>query len=239
MLSMRPFPAAFVPVLALAAGLFAAPDLLRGQEISSPYDFIDTRHQAGVFVGYAGENRGQLDLSPGGGPLLGARYGIELSGPFALEATAFFIPTERNVYDPSTDPEEGLPPFLGTSSSLIGGLDARLRFTLTGDRTWYRLAPFVTMGGGLASDLTQRSSLEDELASDERFSLGPSFLGVLGAGTRWLPSDNLTIRFDATFHIWKAGTPRAFFEFEEQFGSVPEGEWTGVGGLTLGSSIRW
>ncbi len=229
--------AALVPVFLAGAFFWSSP--LSAQQISSPYDFIDTRHQAGVFVGYTGGNRGQLDLAPGGGPLLGGRYGIELSGPFALEATAFFIPSERNVYDPTDPQEDEVPPMIGTSSSLVAGLDGRLRFTLTGDRTWHRLAPFVLLGGGLASDLTGRSSLEDEFRDDERFSLGPSFLGVMGAGTRWLPTDRVTVRFDALLHIWKAGTPRAFFEFEEGLGSVPEQEWTGVGGLTLGTSIRF
>ncbi|TVR63323.1 MAG: hypothetical protein EA422_09610 [Gemmatimonadales bacterium] len=225
-----------VPVL-LLLGLLATP--AAGQQITSPYEFIDTRHSAGIFVGIAGENRGQLDLAPGGGVMVGARYGIELSGPFALEGTAFFLPTDRNVYDPTVDPDEQLPEFLGTSNSLVGGIDGRLRFTLTGARTWHRLAPFVLLGGGVAGDLTPRSSLEDELVSEERFTLGPTFLGVMGAGTRWLPTDNLTFRVDALLHIWKAGTPRAFFQFEEQYGSVPEQEWPGVGALVVGASFRF
>jgi len=236
----RTFGQVLLPVLALflmvgSLGVQSA----EAQQIRSPYQFIDTRHSAGIFVGIAQENRGQLDLAPGGGIMVGARYGIELSGPFALEGTAFFLPTDRNVFDPTVDPDEQLPELLGTSNSLVAGIDGRLRFTLTGARTWHGLAPFVLMGGGVAGDLTPRSSLEDELVSEERFTLGPSFLGVLGAGTRWLPTENLTFRVDALLHLWKAGTPRAFFQFEEQYGSVPEQEWPSVGALVLGGSYRF
>ncbi len=225
------------PSLILAAVLGVIP--AAGQEISSPYEFIDTRHEGGVFVGAAADSRGSLDLGPGGGLYLGARYGLELGGPFALEGTAFLIPTDRNVYDPS-NPDEGLE-LLGSTTSTVVGVDGRLRFTLTGARTWNRLAPFLVAGGGMAFDLSRDSALEEDLFGEERFSFGPSFLGVLGGGTRWLPADRLTIRADAVLHIWRLGTPDAFFQFEGEngLGSISEQEWTGVGVITLGGAFRF
>ncbi len=232
---MRRFPLAALPILAVTMGVTPA----LGQEVPSPYEFIDTRHQAGFFVGAASDNRGSLDLGPGGGVYFGGRYGLELGGPFAIEGTAFLLPTDRNVYDPS-DPDEGLQ-LLGSTTSTVAGIDGRLRFTLTGNRTWNDLAPFAVVGGGLAFDLSRDSPLEEDLFGEERFSFGPSFLGVLGLGSRWLPTDRLTVRADALLHIWRLGTPEAFFQFEGEngLGSISDQEWTGVGVVTLGGAYRF
>lgn len=235
---MRPAPLALTSSLPLALAVLLAPVGLTAQDVPSPYRFIDTRHQAGLFVGVASENRGALDLAPGGGVLVGARYGIELGGPFALEANAFVLPTDRNVYDPAVEVGQD-PIFLGNTSSVLAGLDGRVRFTLTGARTWRGLAPFLSAGGGLVTDLRRRSDLEEDLGSDEIFSFGPSFLGALGGGVRWLPTETLTIRLDAALNISKAGTPRAFLELADEDRPVPDGEWPGVGSLTLGAALRF
>lgn len=215
---------------------------LQGQAIPSPYDFVDTRHEVSLYAGPAGANRGVADLGPGGGTLLGASYGIELGGPFALEVNGFLLPTDRKVYDPS-DADEPLPVMRGTTDALLAGIEGRVRFTLTGPRTWNRLAPFLLAGGGLVGDLRQgRSRLEDEpeeLRSDETFSFGPSFMGLLGGGTRWLPADRWTVRAEASLRLWRVGTPEAFFAFEDELEGLQELEWTAAPGLVLGIGYRF
>jgi len=189
-------------------------------------------------VGSAFESRGQLDLGPGGGPLVGARYGIKLGSAFGFEATGFLISTDRRVFDPDVEAEED-PILLGTTSSTVGGVDARLRFSPTGPRTWRGLAPYAVAGGGLALDMNRSSSLEEELSAAATFSFGPSFLGTLGAGTRWLPGERLGFRVEAVLHLWKLGTPEAFRALEEQLGTIPDDEWVGVGAILVGASFRF
>lgn len=226
--------------LALLAGIVSTPTPAAAQTVPSPYDFIDTVHEVETYVGYLTENRGILDMGPGGGPLVGGRYAIKLSGAFALEGHGYLISTDRNVFDPSLDDDSNLV-LLGTSSSLVGGLEGRLRLTLTGDRTWHRLAPYLSAGGGVASDLRARSDLEEDhgLGNNERFTFGPSFLGALAGGTRWLPTDNLSFRLEGGMKLWRLGVPAAFRQLEFEDISVPEQEWVGVGTVELGLSWRF
>ncbi len=229
----------FLPALLAVLGAMVlpmSPQSAAAQTIPSPYTFVDTRHDVGIIGGVASENRGRFDLGPGGGPIVGVRYGFHLSGPFAIEGSGYFIDTDRRVRNPLG--ENGIED-RGSTRSLVGGMDGRLRFTLTGDRAWHNLAPFLQLGGGLAGDVLTRSDLEEDLPSDSRFNFGPSLVGILGAGTHWYPRDRIGVRIEVLTHIWKLGTPRNFFELQEELGSIPEQEWTGVNGIVLGGSFRF
>lgn len=230
---MRLLPA--LALLVVLAGVGTSE--LRAQTITSPYEFVDTRHEAGVFVAHVPGNRGDLRMGPGGGTLTGVRYGFEITGPFAVEMGGFLLPTDRVVRVPQEDGIEDL----GTSDALIAALDGRIRFSLPGRRTWYGLAPFLQAGGGLALDFRGGSELEREIPSSVRFSFGPSFLGVMGAGTRWLPTDNLTLRVDLSTYFWKLGTPDEFLDRgEQELGEfIPQQEWTAVPSFSLGLSYRF
>ncbi len=207
------------------------------QSIRSPYRFIEGRHEAGVFVAQVPGNRGVMELGPGDGVQFGARYGLELGGPFAVEFAGFLLPTDRHVRAPSESGES--IEALGVADALVGGLDGRLRFTLTGPRTWYRLAPFVVAGGGVVGNLSGRIEEEDDLPSEVRFDFGPSFLGILGGGTRVVLTDHLVLRVDATAHFWKLGTPQAFLNLPESAGTVVQQQWPAVGGFSAGLSWRF
>jgi hypothetical protein len=212
------------------------PDPAAGQVIPSPYSFIDSRHEAGILVGALSENRGELGLGPGGGPILGGFYGIKLGGAFGFEAHAFLLDTDRRVIDPEA--EDG-PETVGTTQSTVGVVDARIRLGPMGPRTWRDLAPYAVAGGGVALDFRRSALLEEEMSQEARFSFGPSFLGTLGAGLRWLPGDRLGFRVEGTFHLWKLGTPQPFLGLTEELGSVPDQEWTGFGTVRLGASLRF
>jgi hypothetical protein len=230
-------PGLVAALLALTAAPLVAPAAAEAQTIASPYRFIEGRHEAGVFVTQIPGNRGTMELGPGEGILMGARYGLDLGGPFALEFAGFLLPTDRNVRAPSESGETIRE--LGVADALVGGLDGRIRFTLTGPRTWYRMAPFVVAGGGIVGNLSGRIEEEAELPSEVRFDFGPSFLGVLGAGTRVFLSDQLVLRLDATAHFWKVGTPQAFLNLPESAGTVVQQQWPAVGGFSAGLSWRF
>jgi hypothetical protein len=133
-------PAVALMALPFAWGSAAA------QSITSPYQFLEGRHEVGLAIHQVPGSRGTMQLGPGGGLKIGARYGIELGGPFALEFHGFVLPTDRKVRIPTPD---GMAiEDRGSADMNVVGIDGRLRFSLTGARTWNRLAPLRDHGWG-------------------------------------------------------------------------------------------
>lgn len=220
-------PASFSPAVAL------------GQSIPSPYRFIENRHEAGFFGGYASPGTGRFGFGPSPGASLGLRYGIRLGGPFSLDAVAGYLPATRDVVDPSR--EEGSQVVEEDVDAGIATLDVRLRFSLTGDRTWNGLSPFVFMGAGGAFDVVGESEVEAELLELEadRFRFRPTFLGLLGSGVGWYPSERMMLRADVSLLIWRLNTPPGFRSPDRGLEGVAEKEWVSGPSFTLGAAFRF
>ncbi len=234
---LRPLSGA-LPLLLLALAAGAAPGTAQ-ERITSPYRFIEGRHEAGGYMAHVPGNRGAMGLGPGGGVLAGARYALDVGGgPFALEFGGFLLPTDRRIRFPAADGT--ISDELGETDALVAALETRVRFTLTGPRTWYRTAPFLSMGGGLVGSFSGRTAEERELPDNVIAGFGPSFLGTLGAGTRFFITEQLVIRFEANAYYWKMGTPEGFRVLdEEQVGPIVDQEWPSVGALSVGLSWRF
>jgi hypothetical protein len=219
-------PVGFTPAVAL------------GQSIPSPYRFVENRHEAGFFGGYASPGTGRFGFGPSPGPALGLRYGIRLGGPFFLDAVAGYLPTTRDVVDPSR--AEGSQ-VVGEVDAGIATADLRLRFSLTGDRTWNGFSPFVFMGAGGAFDVLGEGEVEAELLEleNDRFRFRSSFLGLLGSGVGWYPSDRMMLRADVSLLIWRLRTPPGFRSPERDLGTVAEKEWVSGPSFTLGAAVRF
>jgi hypothetical protein len=224
-------------VSAWPPALFSAQGAL-GQSIPSPYRFIENRHEAGPVAGFASPGTGRFGYGPAPGPSLGLRYGIRLGGPFSLDGVAGYLHTTRDVVDPSR--AEGRR-VVGEVDTGIATLDLRLRFSLTGDRTWHGLNPFVFMGAGGAFDVKGESEVEAELLEleNDRFRFRPTFSGLLGWGIAWYPSERLMLRADASLLMWRLRTPPGFRAPERNIEGVAEKEWVSGPSFTLGAAIRF
>ena len=67
------------------------------QTIPSPYRFVDTRQEVGLFAGSSSVSKGRFGFGPGGGLGAGARWGIDLSGPLGFEACLLYTsPSPRD-----------------------------------------------------------------------------------------------------------------------------------------------
>ncbi len=224
-------------IAALAAVAFGlAPTAVLGQSIPSPYEYIERSQEIGLFAGAANFSTGRFGFGPSGGAFAGARWGLGLSGPLSFDVTAGAVTGERDVVDPSR--EEGAR-VVGQADALLGVLDARLLFNLTGNRTWNGLAPFLQVGGGLITDLAGDDPADDAVLPGDRFDLGTKFLATVGAGSRYFITDRLVLRGDANFSLFKVETPPGFSEAERGFENVEESEWVGGLLLTLAAAIRF
>jgi hypothetical protein len=219
-------PASFLPAVAM------------GQTIPSPYRFIENRHEAGPVAGYASLGTGRFGYGPAPGAYLGMRYGIRLGGPFSLDGVVTYLSTTRDVVDPSR--AEGNQ-VVGEVDAGVATLDARLRFSLTGDRTWNGLSPFLVMGAGGAFDMMGESEREAELLEfeNDRFRFRPTFLGLMGSGVGWYPSDRIMVRGDVSLFMWRLKTPLGFRSPDRNLEGVAEREWVSGPSFTLGAAFRF
>lgn len=224
------------PLLALAVGTALFHGSLPAQTIPSPYRFIETRQEVGLFGGFFSPGTGRFGFGPGPGPQWGARYGINLSGPFGLEAVVTHVPTTRDIVDPGRAEGDRV---VGEMSSQLIKLEGRVRFSLTGDRTWHGIAPFVGTGGGFIFDVSKDNSDEALLLPGDRFSFGTSFLGSLGGGVRWFPTKRFLVRGDLFLQLYQLKTPRGYSDPERGFRGVDEKEWVSGPSFSLGISYRF
>jgi len=223
-----------LPILAL--GLPGSFQGLQGQTIPSPFRFIDQSQEVGMFAGYLSPGTGRFGFGPKPGPAWGARYSVNVGGPFGLEGTVTHSPTTRDIIDPGRVEGDRV---VGDMPSQLVMIDGRLRFTLTGDRTWHDLAPFLMTGGGVVFDVSNDNSDQEVLLEGDRFSMGTSFVGLLGGGIRWFPTDRFLIRGDLSLFLWRLKTPRGYSDPEREFVGVSEKEWVSGPSFSLGVSFRF
>lgn len=208
----------------------------RAQNVPSPYEFIEQRQEAGLFGGSARAVPGRFGFGPDQGMVYGARYAIDLSGPFGIEGVFSYVPTTRTVVDPRRAEESRE---IGEADVQLLLVDARLRFTLTGNRTWHSLAPFLFAGAGLGYDVAGTSEIDEELAASDRFDFGFALLGTLGGGIRWMASERFLVRGDAQLALWQLDTPEGYLDPELGFEAPPQSEWLNNAFFTLGLAYRF
>jgi hypothetical protein len=226
----------FTPYVLIGILTLLAPLEAEGQTIPSPYRFLETRQEAGAFAGVSGQATGRFGYGPSPGAVFGVRYGIHLGGPFGLEGTVGYSPTTRDVVDPSR--EEG-DMVVGEADAELLNIDARLRFSLTGDRLWRGLNPLVFAGLGVTWDLAGESDQDALVLPDDKFEFGARFLAVIGGGIRWFPSDRILVRGDMTINMYQLKTPRGFLDPARGLTGVGEKEWVSGPTFTIGAAFNF
>lgn len=227
---------AFWILAAVAAAVFAQP--LNAQRIDSPYRFLDHSQFAGLWGGYVFAADGVLGIGPKPAPIFGAAWALRVSGPFALNVEAAYMPSTRIARDTVFDETEGMYEPLGEVGIDLLSVMGNLRINLTGARTWNSLQPFVVLGVGVASDVAGGSEIEAEREANTRFDYGTSFAGQLGAGVDWYPTSRVSIRVDARDMFWKLPVPEAFLLTENGTG-LSRSEWEQNFALAAGLSIHF
>lgn len=220
------------------AGLMAClmPHAAEGQSVASPYQFFENKQEAGVFVGSSGQGTGLSGYGPSSGLSVGARYGIHLGGPFGLEGVFTYQPTTRDVVDPTREKGEWV---VGEADAEMLTFDARLRFSLTGDRSWRHLNPFLFIGGGMAWDAAGEQEADALLLVGDRFEFGAKFVALLGGGVRWILTDRVLIRADLALTMNRLKTPEGFLDPSRALKGVGEKEWVSGPAFSVGAGFHF
>lgn len=212
-------------VLAVAVGLAAAPVLAPTPadaqqpdpdadadtvEIDTPYREIPRGLRLGVVGGYMDTGLTDLELGPQSTPVGGLRGRARVSSPISIEFSALYGSSDRSAVDPRLD---GGPAPVDTVRSRWVLAEAVMQFAITGDRTWHRLQPFVTLGGGFLVGVDEEQSpefSEGEAVLRHDIEVMPAVQA--GLGVEWHLGERFGLSFEARDHLWRITTPGGFFD---------------------------
>ena len=215
----------FVAVFGLAGSVQA-------QHITTPYRFLQTSQEVGLYVAHIEAKEGAVGLGAKNGQAYGARYSIRLSNPLTIDVDAMYFPSERAVLD--TVVVDSAFKRIGTAKQNLVILLGSARLNLTGARTWHRMLPYVTFGGGGVIETAPDNDNIEKAPVDARFTLSRGFAGTFGAGIELFAGDRIAIRLDGRNVLWKVKTPAALLRTSL---SMPADEWlgnlTGSAGLSI------
>jgi hypothetical protein len=221
-----------------ATGAMTAVPPAHAQSIDSPYRFLDNSQFVSAWGGYVAPSDGRIGNGPEAGPIIGASWALRVSGPFAINVEAGYMPSTRTVRDTVFDDATSTFEPLGEADIGLLTVLGNLRLNLPGARTWNSLQPFAIIGAGVAIDLAGGSDIEAERPANTRFDFGTSFAGQLGVGVDWFPSQRVSLRIDARDMFWKLPVPEAFLLTEAGRG-FPRSEWEQNFALAAGLSIHF
>ena len=224
-------PTDFARWTAASALILLIPGASSAQNIPSVYRHVEHGQEATMFAGSIDPDRGQFGFGLGKGLLLGGRYTLEIGGPFALEAVTSLLSASRNVVDPARQEGDRI---IGEVDHSVFAVDLRLRFSLTGRRTWRRIQPYVFLGGGFAFDLSGSQELDEELGPADRFDFGTKFTSPFGGGLRYILNDRFAIRTDLYITLFKLDTPSGWSDPERGFEGVGESDWVNARTMSIG-----
>lgn len=223
-----------LPAVVACLAPLLAPVPGTAQNIPSPYRFIERGQEAGPVVGYMSADAGRFGLGPKSAVFYGGSYAVAVGGPVSLEGAVLVVPTERDVVNPRRVGDQVLD---DPAEVTLVNVTARLRFNLTGRRTWHGLQPFALAGAGVMFDVQGEQAEDQRLEEDERFDFGTEFTGVFGGGARWVVTPTLALRGEAGISLYQLDVPEGWRDPVLELENVPESEWVSASVFTLGATI--
>jgi hypothetical protein len=199
---------------------------------ASPFRDLFYRQEATLFSGYFMAADDPVGVAPQGGPIVGARYEVRIGGPAQFTVRAARVFSERTIIDPGQPPEQRV---VGTRSWPLYLFDLGISFNLTGQKSWHRLVPVATLGGGIATDMKGSPD-----AGGYRF--GTPFAISIGGGIRWVPEGPIQLRIDLVDNLYQIRYPDTYFS---AIGTTPpvrtgsQSVWTHNASMTVGASYQF
>ncbi len=189
-----------VPLCACAS----VPRLLRAQQVGtapeqSPFKDILTHEGFTLFAGRFAGNASAAGTGARPGFMVGGRLQIRLSSALDVWATMGEVWTNRLRIHAGGDTAR----IMGNLNVRLIAADLSLAINLTGDKTWRGFAPYVGLGGGLATPSAK-------VVDPGGFELGTNFTIVPTIGTRFFISRSLALRLEARDYYYRYSFPLSF-----------------------------
>lgn len=229
---MRPSATAIAVTFAASlAGAAAA----SAQDISSPFRFVDERHTARLYYGYAWADRGTAGMASEAGGLYGGRYAFRVGGPLSLVAEAAYFASTRSVIT-LTEDDEPVRVEVGEGDFNLLLANVGLRFDFAGPRSYHGLMPYLLVLGGGALELSDEPAAEADIPSEHRLDFGTSLGGAFALGADLTIGTRVSIGVEARQALWKIETPEPFIMADPD---LPQEEWLGNPIVQFGASLRF
>lgn len=202
---------------------------------NSPYRTLRYGQFVGLNVGYFRGDGGQIGVAPHNGETVGLRYDFLGAGTISVGLAASYAHLERFIVDKNKPIETGKTgPF--TQSTMV--FEGIIQFNLTGGKTWHGIAPYGSVGVGVA---VAQSNPAD--TSGFKFRIK----GVLNpaVGARVFLTQRLFLRIEARSTFWQISyppiyrTPPSSDRSKPPVITGPGKEWVTSGWYTVGLSYAF
>lgn len=175
---------------------------------ASPFIDITTRQSITFNAGWFFGNEAKAGVGAQAAPSYGVKLRSTLSGPMDLIVSGAYVPSQRRTID-ATQPE----------STRVGGpvpldmviADISIGLSLTGGKTWHRLAPYLSAGIGLVMP-TQTT------VDPGGFKAGSGFTFAGAFGIRARVSRSLGMVFEARDNTIRYEWPLSYFSPKDNTG---------------------
>ena len=198
----------------------------------SPFRDLEYRHELTLFGGYYAAGKDPAGVAPQSGPMLGVRYDANVGGPVALFLRASYVASERRPVDP-TQPADSRD--LEVRSWPLYITDFGLSLNVTGQKSYRRMVPVVSVGIGFAAD-------GNKSVPEDPFRFGTVFAFTYGAGVRFVPGGRFQIRLGADGYFYRLRYPSGYYVPASDGTTVVSADqarnfWKNNAALTVGASF--
>jgi hypothetical protein len=208
------------------------------QRIDSPYRFLEHSQFAGPYLGRMMPAQGRLGLGPHDAMTLGARWAIQVSGPFLLGAEIGYAPTRRTVRDTVFIAADSVFREIGEADMRLLSVLGNVRLNLTGPRTWHGLQPFLLTGVGVVIDVAGSPAVEEDMPANLQYDYGTTFAAQVAAGVDWFATQRVSLRLEGRNMLWKLGIPEGFL-LTEAGALLPRSDWENNFVVSAGISFHF
>ena len=218
----------------------AAPAQVGHDPSHSPFRDITTQQSLSFFVGRFAGNTTAAGVGARPGLITGLRFESRLSGPMDLWVTLGRIGSSRFVQNPNVDTSNALRRTGPVDLALFAG-DIALIMSLSGRKSWHRLAPFLGVGFGI---VTPQNGTTDASG----YKVGSNFILAPTFGTRVFVGRRTAVRLEVRDYFVRYEWPLSYFGATDSQSNPlppvldrthPEKQWTHNFSLAAGLTYNF